>query len=112
MDKYDEAVEYLRENPELIYDRWNYPMREHGVLFGYVSPKRDEMYPDPGSKICGCLTQVKAHVHDAYTATLTEAIRQDARIPEDAADLTEDHLEVFAEWQRRIDRELGREPPE
>jgi hypothetical protein len=39
---------------------------------------------------------------------LTKAIRADARIPEGPQWITVNDLPVFAEWQRRLDKELKR----
>jgi len=97
MDKYDRAIEHLREHPEDVWLAWhlhsNHPA---GCLFAYTAPG------------CGCLTQVKCG-RRAPTDELTIAIQSDGRIPENNEDITLEHLPVFAEWQRRLDKELGRE---
>jgi hypothetical protein len=115
MDKYDIAVTYLREHPEEIHDAWNHPQgRYEGEnlgepLFGYVAPNPGRslsILPDGCSKMCGCLTQIVSGVREAYTQELTKQIRADKRIPH--SDITVNDLEVFAEWQRKIDKELNR----
>lgn len=108
MDKYDKAIEYLTEHPEEIKKAWGYcSTHEAGCLFDYA-----------GSKFgCGCLTLVrdsflfpqKYHVpFVAQTPELTEAIGRDERIPYSENDITLDHLPVFAEWQRKLDKYLAR----
>jgi hypothetical protein len=94
MDKYDEAIAYLTQHPEEIYDAWN---ERYLHLFDRCGLR----------STCGCLTQVKYEHKQAQTPALTAAIRADDRIPE-AEKITVDDLPVFAEWQRRLDKELGR----
>lgn len=102
-DKYDVAMDYLRANPDRVYDSWtagfNCPLitEDGSCLFGAT-----------GGAGCGCLTQVSNGDHRADNPELTAAIRSDTRIPHYGADITVDDLPVFAEWQRRIDRELAR----
>lgn len=118
-DKYDEAIEYLRNlrNPDdfsfAIFEAWNNPQKEKGgCLFSFVSPSGDlEKCPiDANNRFCGCLTQIRGSMQKfAYTKELTKAIRNDSRIPQCIEEVTLEHLEVFAEWQRKIDKELGRE---
>ncbi len=98
-DKYDEAIAYLAERPDEIVDAWgecswrNRASVDHeaGALFAVTGTN------------CGCLTQIRSGEQDAPTAALTDAIRADHRIPSDPDRITVDHLEVFAEWQRKID---------
>lgn len=122
-DIYDEGVEYLAANPDKIYDAWNsaaagiesagcltYPLpRGAYALFAHVTQSRN-----PRSKImveyCGCLTQVKAGTDPAETMELTDIIRADKRIPRKTGKFKRKTLEHFAEMQRWIDKELGREP--
>ena len=104
-DKYDDAVAYLTDNPGEILAAWNRPDKHPaGALFNYVArevPKElDCMY--------GCLTQIRGEIYEAETPELTRAIRADERIPRKSALVTLAHLPVFAEWQRRIDKELNR----
>lgn len=101
-DKYDEAVAYLTARPDEIYDSWLCAES----LFQFVEPidGNDE-------KVCGCLTEIRGSYDIcAWTDELTAAIRADERLPRNAEDITPAHLPVFAEWQRRIDKELGRTP--
>jgi len=100
-DKYDEAVEYLTAHPGEIRDTWRYPFDSRaGCLFNYAAPG------------CGCLTQIARMSSDGvpHRDDLTEAIRADSRIPRRSIDITVESLPVFAEWQRRLDVELGRCP--
>lgn len=102
-DKYDDAIAYLEKNPGEILDAWGFPSTHSaGCLFSYVGATNSR------GDSCGCLTQVKSGDSPAKTARLTKAIRKDARIPERPQDIELKHLQVFAEWQRRIDKELKR----
>lgn len=115
MDKYDKAIEYLTANPNHIPDAWLLMPRDHfspdldfepRCLFEYVA--KDPFSNDTNEHI-GCLTQIRANAGIiAETPELTEAIRADERIPRGVGRINVDNLHVFAEWQRRIDTELGR----
>lgn len=98
MDKYDEAIAYLTEHPDEIYENWNDPgSSPAGCLFQYCGRSYD----------CGCLTQVAGFLGRAATSELTDAIRADVRIPRNERDLSVDRLPALAEWQRRLDGEFG-----
>lgn len=109
-DYYDDAVAYLTEHPECIGKAWM--LHRHvseigGLLFGFVTPSREMSRVE-----CGCLTTIRCDDDDvAWTKSLTQAIRADERIPSKDKDITPETLPVFAEWQRKIDRELNRTPP-
>lgn len=101
-DKYDEAIATLTEFPDMIRPSWENPCDyQTGCLFEFT---------DTGTIYdgCGCLTQVRAGTDPAPTVELTIAIRGDRRIPCLLKDITVNDLPVFAEWQRRLDRELNR----
>ncbi len=108
-DAYDRAVRRLKkeyeEDNEAIYDSWSGVQ----ILFGFVSADRNIGW-DRGIK-CGCLTQIRGYEFCAETKDLTDAIRADDRLPGDANEIRPHHLPFFAEWQRRIDKTLGRTPP-
>lgn len=101
MDKYDDAIAYFAEHPNEILDAWKSPYKHAaGCLF----QKATKNGLGHGY---GCLTEVRRWPQmPAQTCALTQAIRADRRIPMDPNDITLDHLKIFAEWQRRIDREL------
>jgi hypothetical protein len=107
MDAYDQAVEYLTENPHMIYSAWNHAMSSFATkgscLFVACSKEFDER--------CGCLTMVRSMNAYAATPSLTKEIREDERIPFGARGINRTNLSVFAEWQRRLDKELVRTPP-
>ena len=103
-DKYYKAVQYLTKHPEKIKDAWNFPFTfSSGCLFNYAG--------DTKNSGIGCLTQIRknedGHVSvNAETPELTEEIRKDKRIPKNPKYIRVKHLPVFAEWQRRLDKEL------
>lgn len=116
-DAYDDAVEYLTANPERIDDAWwirgsvRDPRTEAAkCLFRYVTPTGGPELSD--GLECGCITQIRGIQRHAYTPGLTAEIRSDERLPKFSLDITPGNLPVFAEWQRRIDRELNRTPPQ
>ena len=124
-DKYDEAVEYLTANPEFIKTAWGTALCDREDLDhadGLTEEQRKETYDKASClfKNCGtsfspgCLTQVAHDGRDirfcrkAETPELTEAIRLDKdRIPEDGDSIEVKDLQVFAEWRRRIDKEIA-----
>lgn len=115
-DKYDEAIAYLTKHPDAIQDAWQAGdvHEEAGCLFVAVAPEH-QLYghsvPFTSGGDCGCLTTIRcgdSRFALAWTKELTEAIRADERIPKDPDDITVEHLPIFAEWQRRIDKELNR----
>lgn len=107
MDIYDKEIERLTAKPYEIQASW----MGAEPLFALVRPsdKKGVGYCPNGAQV-GCLTAVKFGNYEAWTPELTAAIRADSRIPSSTDDITVAILPVFAEWQRRIDKELGREP--
>lgn len=105
MDKYDKAIEYLTQNPDKIYINWMASLGEAWCLFQSTGNDLNEY---------GCLTQIRSVgvLYIAPTPELTKAIRADERIPFSPSvgnqTITLAHLPIFAEWQRRLDKELGR----
>ena len=109
-DKYDRAVAYLTEHPELITGAWELDMpgdteeeleiaRDCEALFAYAGPSGVVDH-------CGCLTQIRSGERGrdrAATPELTALIRADERIPADVEGLGVECLVAFAEWQRVID---------
>ena len=106
-DVYDREVERLtkaeKRRPGAILTAWRFG-RKHSPLFDSCATDRDNTK-------CGCLTQVRNLWDDAETEALTNSIRADTRIPDDPEKVTPAHLPIFAEWQRKIDKLLGRKPP-
>lgn len=112
-DRYDRAIAYLTEHPDEIQDAWCVPtyhcnaeLRQAHDLFLYATPSGNREERD--GLECGCLSLIRSEVGVAWTDALTEAIRADARIPIDERKVTVQDLPVFAEWQRKLDRELNR----
>lgn len=112
VDAYDRAIQSLINVPDDEFTKvvnrvWmNYDDTPEGVLFGGATPSRSV-----GTGEGACLTMIRNN-YEAYTPELTLAIRNDERIPNDVDDITKENLYVFAEWQRRLDKELNRTPPE
>lgn len=109
MDRYDEAVKYLTENPVEIWRAWGNPAaskEKGGCLFQWAGDK----YNLPEQGLMGCLTQIRASIsRNAQTEELTEEIRNDERLPTQCGDITVEHLPLFAEYQRKIDLATGRD---
>ena len=106
-DKYDVAVEYLRKHPERILNAWGaHQIFEGGCLFQHATPSGGR-----NTNRCGCPTTIRhpqLRKEVSGRPGLTEEIRNDDRLPSQSVDITVEHLPVFAEWQRRLDVELGR----
>lgn len=108
-DKYDRAIAFLSENPDYIKPSWFTPeksdipaTKKAHCLFQFASPS-GRPYRD-----CACLTQIRSGEGAAFTVGLTKQISGDERIPKNPNHVRVEHLPVFAEWQRRLDRELRR----
>ena len=112
-DKYDEAIEYLVEWPEDLDEAWGLPDEAPGgFLFQFCEPDGND-----DGKI-GCLTMVHRGFSEAFTSELTAAIRADNRLhcdidelytallSTDSPDARRAILQPYAEWQRRMDREI------
>lgn len=114
-DKYDKAIAYLTKHPSRIYDAWvnqnsgdERAVAKAHCLFQCASTTGHGLYLDDA--YCGCLTQIRQQpdTYCAATPALTKAIKRDARIPKDPSQIEVKHLRVFAQWQRKLDRVLGR----
>lgn len=112
-DIYQREIELLTENPNRIYNHWNYG----SPLFREASSKQCQK---PDGKSFGCLTQIRTDKdYVAGTNELTNLIRNDTRIPFSPStfmgirdSIKIEDLQTFAEWQRRLDKELNRTAPE
>jgi hypothetical protein len=113
-DRYEQDVEYLTANPGLISHAWGSPQPgvEGGSLFRFAVNEERPGAPYIRGRRSGCLTMLRVmdSSYAAETPELEAAIRADKRIPRRTADIRPHHLPIFAAWQRRIDRELGRKP--
>lgn len=102
VDKYDRAIKFLQKHPAQIESAWisglSDPTAPGAVLFTSAGDSMSH----------GCLTMIRGGGWDAATRKLTRAIRADKRIPDNGDYITVANLPVFAEWQRRLDRELKR----
>ncbi len=113
-DKYDKAVAWLTKNPNYIYSAWDRAFCCPIADSNYWSKEQIEahekaacLFENCGS---GCLTQV-AHGDGiiAGTRELTRAIRADKdNIPRGGSAITAEDLPLFANWRRRIDKELAK----
>jgi hypothetical protein len=117
MDIYDQEIErLLKLTPEEVRLTWKMGKAHlHSPLFDYCTPSGiDDDLPvwvveDRYSHICGCLTQVRAsRGYVAWTKDLTARIKADENIPASEFALVPDRilLNVFAEWQRTMDKEM------
>lgn len=124
IDCYDRAVAILTRHPRLIRRAWSLPDPRPGTpnlppvtrlekkltdychcLFAPVCSDRQ------GGGWYGCLTQIRGNsLSIGEGDTLTEIIRVDTRLPDEADDIIVDHLPMLAGWQRRIDIVLNRTP--
>lgn len=112
-DKYDKAIAWLNAQPSFSFaaqHSWNTgtclppDQTPASCLFAPVRKRGSSRHS------CGCLTQLRSCeflTSDLSAATYKE-LMTDERIPKSAKDITPDNLEAFAEWQRRVDKELGR----
>ncbi len=119
-DKYDDAIDWLVEHaddpsPEegvrnVVDFAWNYPGTDHGCLFVTCL--------DDCSRVtcCGCLTQVHHNstlFGKGIPSAIVAEICADDRIPNHIREIynlrgeeLRTALAPFAEWQRRLDREI------
>jgi len=107
-DKYDDDIAEIMKEVEEGED-FSAVVNEHwcnaSPLFQYATPLDVRRRPD--GKECGCLTMIRKYPDcSAWTDKLTEEIRSDERIPFSAWTVTPEDLPVFAEWQRRLDKEI------
>lgn len=103
-DIYDEAIEHLLDNEDLIQSAWNCPIDYYGGCLFLAASSSGE--PRWG---CGCLTQIRSGSSaPELSQEMILAIQNDSRIPYDVEDISAENLHAFAEWQRKIDLYLGR----
>lgn len=102
---YDDAVRYLTEKPEEIYEAWKLTgAHPAGLLFSFAKPRDIYGLQRPDGKWCGCLTMIRGGgIEQAWTDEVTVAIKSDARLPVDPRIVTADHLPIFAAWQKYLD---------
>lgn len=128
MDKYDQAIEFLKANPLRIRNHWlnainnndpNYSLFDRAHRIGMPDDYLKEVraLPEHKGKIFtapdyGCLTQIKScpGMYVGATKEITDKILADDRIPSSPDDITVDNLEVFAEYQRMVDEEFSNAP--
>lgn len=102
MDSYTEQIEQIKNSADPLHEI----VEDWGLgigLFKHIGGiSRD--------KLPGCLTQIRNHpkmykavVNGEADEELTTSIAADTRIPKVVEAITVDSLEVFAEWQRKID---------
>lgn len=83
----------------------------HAHLFDICGPQRVPNSFKLNEGDCGCLTQVKGGLRKAATTELTLAILADDRIPDWNQDITREALDVFCEYQRKMDIMFNRVVP-
>lgn len=106
---YDAQIARLNEQPEKIEREWF-----DGIgLFRVMGRDRDATNIVNDGPTCGCLTQIRfskdkaAFVNGSPDKDLTQAIREDKRLPIHVSNITPAHLTVFKEWQQFMD-DMGR----
>jgi len=128
-DKYDQAIDWLVEHADdtptsgddcMIDEAWSDPL-EHvaGCLFQFCNPTGGNDEELPGGEMCGCLTMIRGGCGSAWTPELTREIEADLRLPDGLGEFSllrgdelRAALQPFAEWQRRLDREIRTPAPE
>lgn len=93
MDIYDQDIEYLRQNPRKIPMHWNM----WSPLFR-TADGSDSLFCKTG-----CLTQIKLGEKSSGNPEFDKKIKSDNNIPTHKMDITVDHLELFAKYQRELD---------
>lgn len=118
MDIYDKEIAYLTENPDRIYHHWNHS----SFLFAKVLNPAHPLLNGLTRGQCGCITQIRENNLSAETFELETEIKNDNRIPlspdnprdewtDGYRELNIEDLQIFAEWQRKIDIKLNRITP-
>lgn len=100
MNKYDQQIAKLTENPNEIFSDWRY-----GVgLFNFLGRHTEEFNS-------GCLTQIRSDkeshkviINGEVNEELTNKIHNDERIPYHAETITVKDLPVFKEYQELFDK--------
>lgn len=115
-DVYSKAVDFFKNNPHKINEIWDDP-KSHwaGILFQAVTPDGIGQENEEGL-FCGDICEIRSLMAHAWTDELQEEIINDYRLPKIYASnnylpkINNEILEVFAEWQRKIDKVLNRSP--
>lgn len=112
LDIYDREIARLTQEPELIRESWN----TAEPLFRYIFNTSRRFSVDPNNAVpqllnCGCLTMYRTGFYrpeqlPTKLQPVAREIASDERIPRSEFDIQPHHLPVFAEWQRRLDREF------
>lgn len=110
VDKYDAEIADLlalehKEFLRIVHLRW-----KAGVGLFRMATANGMLTAADG---CGCLTLIRAD-HDLSAMdmdgnplhAITAEIRADERIPKSPFKITKESLPAFAEWQRRLDKEI------
>ena len=102
---YKNQVEYLKQNKGEIYGNW---VSAIGVFKFITTPPEYNLYSKENKCGCivlikGCPEEYKAYINGKENEELTNAIVNDNRLPTSWVDISEDNLDVFREWQERID---------
>jgi hypothetical protein len=100
-NKYDEAIEYLTENPGEIYGAWSYPSGKLGCLFRFLGPD------DKQNANIGCPSMVKAGNYNSFENKMNEFVRK-MKIPCSSLYIKPKHLPLFKLIQEEADRVYNR----
>lgn len=106
MDKYDKQIEEIKSGHSTIKEDW---YKAKG-LFAFATDCKAELSSVEAT--VGCLVMIRNSsgivlAQDQELAKkLTNEILLDKRLPRLPEEIKEEHLPVFAEWQRRLDKEI------
>jgi hypothetical protein len=100
---YNEQIEELTKNPELIISDW---ARGRGLFKILGKDSREGTY----YRSSGCITMIKddpnmfkAIVRGVVNEELTEEIANDQRVPSQSDDITVESLPIFKYYQEKFD---------
>lgn len=116
-DKYDREIQRLNDQikkPDPGKDPKRWAIHVVGLSWCKAEPlfavATKSGYRDTGDDHeCGCLTEIRQSSYGVQgRPDLAARIKADLRLPKSVDRIRPKHLPIFAEWQRILDRELGR----
>src|SRR6187402_3166922 len=101
MNRYDKQIEHLTKYPAEIPLHWGQGVGLFKVIGAGLGLH------------AGCLTTIrdadplvmdKAYINGVIDEDITNAIKNDERLPKKNLDIKIEHLPIFKEWQEKIDK--------